>query len=382
MLSCLDRQRKLGCAILAYPFASISQLHSYLFVTDSSTHPADWEDLPDPPATVPIDSEADHDQTAESQRVTIGAAQQGLRLDQALASLLPQYSRSRLSLWIRLGQVLYNGATARPKDTVSEGGQVRVIVAPEPDRRCHPEAIPLEICYEDRDILVVHKPAGLVTHPAAGNWSGTLQNALLHHDPAQARLPRAGIVHRLDKDTSGLLVVAKTLEAHASLVTQLQRHSLSRQYLAVIRGTPVGGGRMDAPIGRHPQDRLRMAVVANGKPAVTHYRILERFRGHCLVDIRLETGRTHQIRVHFSQAGYPLVGDPLYGGRSHLPKHATPELIEQLQSFGRQALHATHLGLIHPGNGQPMEWSAPPPADFLTLLETLRTDRTDRDKTS
>ncbi|MEI6413949.1 MAG: 23S rRNA pseudouridine(1911/1915/1917) synthase RluD [Pseudomonadota bacterium] len=343
---------------------------------DSLTHPADGDaTLELAPAMDSVDPGSDQDSdAADSQGVTIGPEQHGWRLDQALSALLPQFSRSRLSRWIRLGQVLYEGAPARPKDKVSEGGQVTLIVEPEPDMTCQPEPIPLDIRYEDASILVIHKPAGLVTHPAVGNWSGTLQNALLHHDPAQALLPRAGIVHRLDKDTSGLLVVARTFEAHRSLVAQLQRHSLARHYLAVICGTPVSGGQMEAPIGRHPRDRLRMAVVANGKPAVTHYRILKRFRGHCLVDIRLETGRTHQIRVHFSHVGYPLVGDPLYGGRSFLPKHATPALIERLRGFGRQALHATHLGLIHPGNGQAMAWTAPPPADFLSLLETLRAD--------
>jgi len=237
-----------------------------------------------------------------------------------------------------------------------------------------PEPIPLDIVYEDEALLVINKPAGLVVHPAVGNWKGTLLNALLHHVPALAQIPRAGIVHRLDKGTTGLLVVAKTLEAQTSLVEQLQARSFTREYDAVVNGVLTGGGKVDAPIGRHPVDRKRMAVVRNGKPAVTHYRVAERFRAHTHIKVQLETGRTHQIRVHMAHQRFPLIGDPVYGGRLRLPPESGEVLIQMLRGFSRQALHASRLGLVHPQTGEYMEWQAAIPEDIEQLLAVLRQD--------
>jgi 23S rRNA pseudouridine1911/1915/1917 synthase len=230
------------------------------------------------------------------------------------------------------------------------------------------------VVHEDAALLVLAKPAGLVVHPGAGNPRATLQNALLAHDPALAMLPRAGIVHRLDKDTSGLLVVARTPEAHARLTKALARHEVEREYEAVTIGVMTAGGTVDAPIDRHPVDRLRMAVRGSGREAVTHYRVVERFRAHTHVRVRLETGRTHQIRVHLTHAGFPLVGDPLYGKRLVIPKGATPRLIETLRGFRRQALHAARLAFVHPASGERVEFATPIPADFAELLAALRED--------
>jgi 23S rRNA pseudouridine1911/1915/1917 synthase len=235
-----------------------------------------------------------------------------------------------------------------------------------------PQDIPLDIRYQDDQLLVINKPAGLVVHPAAGNPDGTLQNALLHYDPALASLPRAGIVHRLDKDTSGLMVVARSLAAHKSLVEQLQARSVHREYLALVQGQVTAGGSVDAPVGRHPRDRLRMAVVPSGKPALTHYRVLERFPAHTLLLVRLETGRTHQIRVHMASIHHPLVGDPLYGGRARVPRGASDGLRDALSDFRRQALHARRLELRHPATGEAVAWEAEMPADFAGLLDALR----------
>ena len=312
--------------------------------------------------------------TRLSARVPESAA--GRRLDQALAELFPDFSRSRLQQWIKAGEVTVDGvAETRPR-TRLEGGETVEVEAELPrEARCEPQDIPLDILYEDDAILVVNKPAGLVVHPAAGNPDGTLQNALLHYDPALAVVPRAGIVHRLDKDTSGLMVVARTLAAHHALVGQLQSRSVGREYLAVVVGVMTGGGTVDQPIGRHPVDRKRMAVVAQGgKPAVTHYRVVERFRGHTLLRVRLETGRTHQIRVHMAWLKHPLVGDPVYGGRVRLPAGASASLRDMLLGFRRQALHAERLSLLHPVSGESMSWEAPPPADFQALVEALRAD--------
>lgn len=296
------------------------------------------------------------------------------RLDQVLAGLLPDYSRSRLQHWIASGQVLVNGTAPRTRDKVMGGERVSLLVPNEQATDCQPEAIPLHLLHEDEDLLIINKPAGLVVHPAAGNADGTLQNALLHHDPGLGALPRAGIVHRLDKDTSGLLVVARSPLAHRSLVEQLESRQIEREYRAICQGLMLSGGSVDAPIGRHPSQRTRMAVVPNGKPARTHYRVLERFCAHSLLAVKLESGRTHQIRVHLTHIRYPLLGDPVYGGRPRLPKAASASLIALLQGFKRQALHAWRLALTHPRSGDWLEWHSPLPEDMQQLLHGLRED--------
>jgi len=294
-------------------------------------------------------------------KLTVPAACAGLRLDQALAKLLPEFSRSRLAQWVRLSRATVNGRAVLPRQKVWGGEVIDIDPVPDAAAAAHrPEDIPLEVVFEDATLLVVNKPAGLVVHPGSGNWQGTLLNALLRRVPALAGIPRAGIVHRLDKDTSGLLVVAKTLAAQASLVRQLQARSVKREYLAVAHGRIARDGRIEAPIGRHPVKRTKMAVVARGRPAVTHYQVLERYPGASLLRCRLETGRTHQIRVHLSAQGHPLVGDPVYGKRSSgIP-------------FPRQALHAERLGLLHPKTRKPMSWHAEPPADLQELIASLR----------
>jgi 23S rRNA pseudouridine1911/1915/1917 synthase len=297
------------------------------------------------------------------------------RLDQVLATLIPELSRSRLQLWIESGQVRVDGVARRSRDKVWGGELIELDAPVEPVGDCLPQAIPLNPVFEDEQILVLDKPAGLVVHPAAGHRDGTLQNALLNHAPELARVPRAGIVHRLDKDTTGLLVVAKTLEAHRSLVEQLQARLVHREYRALVIGEVVAGGRIEAPVGRHPTQRTRMAVVANGRPAITRYRVLERFAGHSLLAVELETGRTHQIRVHMAHTQHPLVGDRAYGGRPRPPKGASTDLVEALQGFPRQALHALRLGLEHPTLGMAMSWEIPLPADLSELLEQFRVER-------
>jgi len=299
----------------------------------------------------------------------------GKRLDQVLASLFPDFSRTRLQEWVRAGRVSLDGDVVnKPRNRVA-GGETVVLQALLDDRvECRPEAIPMNILYQDNSLILVNKPAGLVVHPAAGNPDGTLQNALLHHDPELVRLPRAGIVHRLDKDTTGLLVVARTPAAYKKLVELLQARYINREYRAIVAGVLTAGGTVNAPIGRHPLHRTRMAVVKSGRPSVTHYRVLERFRGHSLLQVNLETGRTHQIRVHMASIRHPLVGDPQYGGRPRLPAGAGIPLREGLHSFGRQALHACKLGLAHPFSGEWMEWQADLPEDMASLLEQLRQD--------
>jgi 23S rRNA pseudouridine1911/1915/1917 synthase len=296
----------------------------------------------------------------------------GRRLDQALAELFPSYSRSRLQQWIKAGQVLLNQQPVLARYRVAGGEHVEIDAQLQLETEARPQAIGLDVRFQDEHLLVLNKPAGLVVHPAAGNPDGTLQNALLHYDPRLASLPRAGIVHRLDKDTSGLMVVARSLSAHHSLVAQLQARTVQREYLALVQSVLAAGGTVDAPIGRHPRDRLRMAVVESGKPAITHYRVVERFTAHTLVRARLETGRTHQIRVHMAHIRCPLVGDPLYGGRQKLPRGASAELREALSAFRRQALHATRLQLLHPASGEAVSWEAELPNDFMLLIETLR----------
>ncbi|MGI9204712.1 MAG: 23S rRNA pseudouridine(1911/1915/1917) synthase RluD [Woeseiaceae bacterium] len=298
----------------------------------------------------------------------------GQRLDRALAGMFPEYSRSRLKNWLLQGNVTVDGQTMRPRDSVA-GGE-HVIVKPQPEQRVssRPEPIELDIAFEDEALLVVNKPVGLVVHPGAGNTRGTLMNGLLHHAPSLETLPRAGIVHRLDKDTSGLMLVGKNLEAHTALVRLLAERDISRHYLAVCSGVLTGGGRIDAPIARHPVDRLRMSVQERGKPAVTHYRVKERYRAHTYVDVQLETGRTHQIRVHFAHRRNPLVGDPVYGGRLAIPAGSSEELREALRRFRRQALHAARLQFRHPVSDELVDLSAPPPRDFSELLEVLGSD--------
>lgn len=306
--------------------------------------------------------------------VSIPESLRGRRLDQALAELVPEYSRSRLQQWIRGGQVTLDNRIPKTREIVQGGEQVQIDAELAAESACQPQAIPLAIVYEDDDLLVINKPPGLVVHPAAGNPDSTLQNALLHHDPALAALPRAGIVHRLDKDTSGLMMVARNLTAHSRLVAALQARDVHREYLALVNTVLTAGGEVEAPIGRHPVDRKRMAVVAGGKPALTHYRVVERYRAHTLVRLRLDTGRTHQIRVHMAHIHCPVVGDPVYGGRLRLPRGAGEALKTALQNFRRQALHAQRLALQHPGSGEAVSWEAPVPPDMEELIGILRRD--------
>ncbi len=305
--------------------------------------------------------------------ITVPEALKGKRLDQALAFLFPAYSRSRLARWLKAGRVSVDGKTLRPRDRVAGGERIELYPVFEPEASCPPRDIPLKVVFEDEHLIVIDKPAGLVVHPAAGHFDDTLLNALLHHAPELSGLPRAGIVHRLDKDTSGVLAVAKTLKAHKSLVEQLKARTVKREYLALVQGQMTSGGRIDAPIGRHPTDRKRFAVVQGGKQAITHYRIAERFPHHTLLRVLLETGRTHQIRVHFAHLRFPLVGDAQYG-RLRLSPRASPELSEALRSFNRQALHAVALSLRHPESGEEMSWRVPLPEDLENLLLKLRSE--------
>ncbi len=298
----------------------------------------------------------------------------GRRFDAVLAELFPEFSRSKLSEWIKSGDVLLNGEPARGRDPVRGGEVASLTVVLDTQTHAEPEDIPLDILYEDEHVFVINKPVGLVVHPGAGNPSGTLVNALLFRDPGLAVLPRAGIVHRLDKDTSGVMVVARTLQAQTALIEQLAARDVHRQYVAVVVGALVSGGTADAPIERHPRDRIRMAVREDGKDAVTHYRLRERFRAHTALECRLETGRTHQIRVHMAHLKHPIVGDPLYGGALKLPKGASDELVAQLRGFKRQALHAETLEFAHPITAEPVRNSAPLPADMVALLDALRED--------
>jgi 23S rRNA pseudouridine1911/1915/1917 synthase len=298
----------------------------------------------------------------------------GRRLDQALAQLLPQYSRTRIQHWIDAGAVRVNGLVPRSRDLVTGGEAATVEARIEEQTGIAAEKLPLDIVHQDASVIVLNKPAGVVVHPGAGNREHTLQNALLAHDAKLRRVPRAGLVHRIDKDTSGLLVVARTLEAHTTLVAALAAHEIEREYLAVCTGAMTGGGTVDEPIGRHRAQRIKMAVRADGREAVTHYRIEKRFRAHTLARVRLETGRTHQIRVHLAHIRYPIVGDPVYGGRKRLPAGASAGLRSALESFQRQALHAARLSFAHPKTGKPVSYEAPLPADFVRLLDALELD--------
>ena len=298
----------------------------------------------------------------------------GKRLDQALALLLPQYSRTRIQRWIEEGAVLINGLGVRARDLVTGGESATVEARLPPESGVAAEKLPLDIVHQDAQVLVINKPPGMVVHPGAGNREHTLQNALLAHDAKLKRVPRAGLVHRIDKDTSGLLVVARTLDAHTALVAALGAHEIEREYLAVCTGAMTGGGTVDEPIGRHRTQRTKMTVRSDGRKAVTHFRIERRFRAHTLARVHLETGRTHQIRVHMAHVGYPIVGDPAYGGRRKLPAGASPELVNALQTFPRQALHAARLTLTHPKSGKRVSFDAPLPEDLAGLLDALARD--------
>ncbi|HEU4778696.1 MAG TPA: 23S rRNA pseudouridine(1911/1915/1917) synthase RluD [Steroidobacteraceae bacterium] len=298
----------------------------------------------------------------------------GRRLDQALAQLLPQYSRTRIQRWIEEGAVLINGLVPRARDVVTGGESATVEARLPPESGVAAEKLPLDIVHQDAQVLVINKPPGMVVHPGAGNREHTLQNALLAHDAKLKRVPRAGLVHRIDKDTSGLLVVARTLEAHTALVAELGAHEIEREYLALCTGAMTGGGTVDEPIGRHRTQRTKMTVRSDGRKAVTHFRIEKRFRAHTLARVHLETGRTHQIRVHMAHVGYPIVGDPAYGGRRKLPAGASPELVDALQTFPRQALHAARLTLTHPKSGKRVSFDAPLPGDLAGLLDVLARD--------
>ena len=302
----------------------------------------------------------------------------GMRLDQCLAEMFPDYSRSKLQTWVKDGRVLVDGEQRKGREKLDGGEEIELDAEAEQVIEYDPEDIPLDIVYEDESLLIVNKPAGLVVHPAVGNWTGTLVNALLNHAPNLDTLPRAGIVHRIDKETSGLLMVAKTLQAHNSLVEQLQERTIHREYLALVKGWMTAGGTVDLPIGRHPVDRKRNAVRRDGKEAVTHYRLEQRFKRHTLIRVKLETGRTHQIRVHMSHINYPLVGDQVYGGRFQMPAECNPALAEALRSFKRQALHATKLGLDHPETGDYMEWEQPMPEDMQNLIKLLTENELDQ----
>ena len=312
--------------------------------------------------------------TEKALSAQIPPALAGQRLDQALAALFPDITRSRLQLWIEDGRARLNGRIPRKRDKVREGDAVEIRVPPPADGGWKAQPIPLDIVHEDGDILVINKPAGLVVHPGAGNPEGTLLNALLNHAPKLSTLPRAGIVHRLDKDTSGLLVVAKTERARQNLIGQLQEHVVEREYLTIVNGVMVAGGTIEAPIGRHRTRRTHMAVSTHGKPAVSHYRVIKKYRAHTLVQVRLESGRTHQIRVHMAHLHYPVVGDPVYGGRLKIPAGASEKLKRVLHGFRRQALHALKLSLIHPKTGKRVQWASSVPEDMSKLMEALASD--------
>lgn len=297
----------------------------------------------------------------------------GWRLDRTLAEMFPDFSRSSLKDWINAGKIIVDTKTVRPRATVHGGEHIDIQVVPEEKTECQAQPIALDIIHEDEDLIVINKPANLVVHPGSGNPDGTVLNALLHHDPELVNLPRAGIVHRLDKDTTGIMVVARSLRAHTSLINQLQSRTLKREYQAIVTGVMTAGGNVDAPIGRHPTQRTRMAVVENGKHALTHYRIETRFKGHTHLHLQLESGRTHQIRVHMAYIRYPIVGDPVYGGRLKIPGDCSESLANYLRNFRRQALHSTRLTLTHPAHGETMSWTAVLPDDMQTLLKHLKT---------
>lgn len=307
-------------------------------------------------------------------QLTIPDEMGGGRLDQVLAKLLPDYSRTQIQEWIKAAKMTVNNKPCKARDILIGGENITI----DAERKIQPafqaQPIDLNIVYEDDALLVINKPVGMVVHPAAGNQNNTLLNALLHHVPALKELPRAGIIHRLDKDTSGLLVIAKTWASLTDLTAQMKARTIHRVYQAIVFGLLTSGGKVDEPIGRHPIQRKRMTVIETGKPSVTHFRVIERYRNHTRIRVQLETGRTHQIRVHMAHIRYPLLGDPVYGGRLQLPRGASPALVEILRRFKRQALHASELGLIHPVTQQEMRWQAPLPDDLQELIRILKED--------
>jgi len=307
----------------------------------------------------------------ETLTIIIPERMTGDRLDVALSEMLTDYSRSKITAWIKSGDALINNKAFKPKDKVNGSQMVMLSLNKKQNNNWSAENIALNIVFEDEDIIIINKPFGLVTHPGAGNWNGTLANALLYFDPKLSKLDRAGIVHRLDKNTSGLMVIARNEKSQKYLVEQLQSHSVVREYSAIVYGHMISGGSINDPIGRDPKDRIKQAVSSNGKDATTHYRVIDRFKSHTHVKVILETGRTHQIRVHLSHIGYPLLGDPMYGGRVRFPKKASEILKESLLGFKRQALHSKKLTLNHPSTGELMSWKAPLPDDMLELLNIL-----------
>lgn len=314
--------------------------------------------------------------TPVSKRERIDPDFAGQRLDAVLAELWPEFSRSRIAGWIRAGQVQVDGAAVKPKLRLAGGESVALETSLEPHSELAPEAIALDVLIEDPAFLVINKPAGLVVHPGSGNPAGTLVNALLHLDPGLAPLPRAGLVHRLDKDTSGCLLIARTTASHKHLVAALKRREIKRRYRALVWGELIAGGRVDEPLGRHPVDRRRQVVRHDGRPAVTHYRVARRLKGATLLDVELETGRTHQIRVHMAQIRHPIIGDPVYGRRG-APAGLSEAQRAAWQHFPRQALHARTLGFAHPESGEPVEAVAPTPGDMRALIEILAADEGD-----
>lgn len=321
------------------------------------------------------------DQNAICLQAQIPDSLRGARLDQVVADLFDSYSRTRLQQWIKDGSLLVDGRAGKTRDKVLGGEHLSLNARLETEGQWQAQPVPFDIVYEDASVIVVNKAAGLVVHPGAGNHDGTLLNGLLYHCEQLAAVPRAGIVHRLDKDTTGLMVVAKTLEAHLSLVNQLKERTVKRHYQALVQGVVSRGGSVDVAIGRHPSNRTRMATLGSGREmsahyreAVSHYRVLQRFSDHTHVEVALETGRTHQIRVHMAHLGYPLVGDTTYGGRLHLPKGVSEHLAESLRNFPRQALHALRLSFIHPLSGEVVEWASALPEDMQTLLSALRSE--------
>ena len=298
----------------------------------------------------------------------------GNRLDQVAAQLFPEYSRARLQSWIKDGSLRVNAQSLRPRDRLKTGDLLQIEAELVSSEQFLPQPIQFDIIFEDEDLVILNKPANLVVHPAAGHWQGTLLNGLLHAYPELEAIPRAGIVHRLDKDTTGLMVVAKNLQSHSILVQQLQERSVEREYEAIVHGVLTGGGIIDAQLGRHPVNRKKKAVVVKGKDSITHYRVLQRFRSHTHVQLNLQTGRTHQIRVHMSHINHSLVGDPLYGGRLQLPTACSEEFEQNLRNFKRQALHARRLALVHPTSEQKLSWEVVAPDDFQQLLSAIKND--------
>lgn len=296
------------------------------------------------------------------------------RADKALAELMPEHTRSAIQSWMKAGLIMRDGVALKPAQKLILGDRISIKIPPPALQTLAPQDIPLDILHEDSEILIINKPAGLIVHPGAGNPDGTLLNALLFHFPQTAELPRAGIVHRLDKGTSGAMVVAKTEHARQALIAQLENRSMHRQYLSVIEGIMIGGQTINQPIGRHQHDRLKMAVIPSGKTAITHIKVLEKYQRHCLIQANLETGRTHQIRVHLKHVGHTIVGDRTYGNRNHIPPRASEPLRQAIGRYAHPALHASHLSLRHPRENETVSYECPPPSDLAKLIQLLRAD--------